>query len=136
KPTDLVVERDGSLIVVDWADVQRPRRGRGRVYRIRYTGTGSKASASTPVPPEKGNMEGWIGWLDSQSYYERIQAQAEIERHGREGIVALTNVLSKDKLGVKARLHAVWILARHGGEDALEKLFALAKTDRDRRVQV
>src|SRR5207245_1271834 len=63
------------------------------------------------------------------------QAQTEIERHGREGIAALTNVLAKDKLGVKARLHAVWILARQGGEDALEKLFVLAKTDRDSRVQ-
>src|SRR5262249_33845370 len=36
KPTDLIVQRDGSLIVVDWADGQRPRRGRGRVYHIAY----------------------------------------------------------------------------------------------------
>jgi putative membrane-bound dehydrogenase-like protein len=34
KPTDLVVDRDGSLLVADWADGQRPKRGRGRVYRI------------------------------------------------------------------------------------------------------
>jgi putative membrane-bound dehydrogenase-like protein len=135
KPTDLVVERDGSLIVVDWADGQRPRRGRGRVYRIGYVGTGAKASAPMPVTPEKGNIEGGIARLDSPSYYERIQAQAEIERLGREGIVAITNVLAKNKLGVNGRLHAVWILARHGGEDALEKLFALAKTDHDSRVR-
>src|SRR5262249_12964323 len=34
KPTDLVVQRDGSLIVSDWADGQQPKRGRGRLYRI------------------------------------------------------------------------------------------------------
>src|SRR5439155_10695962 len=34
KPTDLAVERDGSLIVADWADGQQPKRGRGRIYRI------------------------------------------------------------------------------------------------------
>src|SRR5262249_11643818 len=39
------------------------------------------------------------------------------------------------KLGRNGRLHAMWILARHGGEDALERLFVLAKTDRDSRVQ-
>ena len=30
EPTDLVVQRDGSLIVADWADGQRPRRGRAQ----------------------------------------------------------------------------------------------------------
>jgi glucose/arabinose dehydrogenase len=34
KPTDLVVERDGSLMIADWADGQRPKRGRGRIYRV------------------------------------------------------------------------------------------------------
>src|SRR5262249_37491415 len=34
KPTDLIVDHDGALIVVDWADGQRPKRGRGRIYRI------------------------------------------------------------------------------------------------------
>ena len=42
KPTDLVVDRDGSLFVSDWCDGQRPQRGRGRIYRIRHTGTHAK----------------------------------------------------------------------------------------------
>src|SRR5262245_3505170 len=37
KPTDLVVQRDGALFVSDWADGQRPKRGRGRIYRITPT---------------------------------------------------------------------------------------------------
>jgi putative membrane-bound dehydrogenase-like protein len=38
KPTDIIVDRDGSLLVSDWCDDQRPKRGRGRVYRISWTG--------------------------------------------------------------------------------------------------
>ena len=56
KPTDLVVQRDGSLIVADWADGQQPKRGRGRIYRITasgplgsrrrvWRGTGSRAKS-------------------------------------------------------------------------------------------
>ena len=51
KPTDLVVERDGSLIVVDWADGQRPQRGRGRIYRIAYVGD-ERAPAEQPTRPD------------------------------------------------------------------------------------
>jgi len=38
KPTDLVVQRDGTLMVSDYADGQRPKRGRGRIYHIAYVG--------------------------------------------------------------------------------------------------
>ena len=51
KPTDLVVQRDGSLIVADWADGQRPKRGRGRIYRI-------TASGPSRAPHEGGDAAG------------------------------------------------------------------------------
>ncbi len=38
KPTDVVVQRDGTLMVSDYADGQRPKRGRGRIYHIAYAG--------------------------------------------------------------------------------------------------
>src|SRR5262249_55833854 len=38
KPTDIVVDRDGAMFVSDWADGQRPKRGRGRIYRITHEG--------------------------------------------------------------------------------------------------
>ena len=51
KPTDLVVERDGSLFIADWADGQRPRRGRGRIYHIRYAGKkGEEPPAAEGAP--------------------------------------------------------------------------------------
>src|SRR2546422_5209005 len=42
RPTDVIVDRDGSLLVSDWADGQRPKRGRGRIYRIQYEGEKAK----------------------------------------------------------------------------------------------
>src|SRR5262245_8254539 len=40
KPTDLVVQQDGTVMVSDYADGQRPKRGRGRIYNIAYVGEG------------------------------------------------------------------------------------------------
>lgn len=115
KPTDLVVDRDGSLFVSDWADGQRPRRGRGRIYQIR------PVAEKKPVVGEAR--------LDSESYFERCQAQEAFERRGKEGLAAL----DWKTLGVRGRLHAVWITAK--GEGAVEKLFAVAKSDADPRVE-
>src|SRR5262249_52748329 len=80
KPTDLVVARDGSLFVADWADGQRPRRGRGRIYQVRYVG-------KPGVPPAPGEArppgaDEALPLLDSESSFERCRAQAVLERRG------------------------------------------------------
>ncbi len=50
KPTDLVVQRDGTLMVSDWADGQRPKRGRGRIYHIAHVGgAGKEAQKLAPT---------------------------------------------------------------------------------------
>src|SRR5262249_32729257 len=72
KPTDCVVQRDGTLMISDWADGQRPKRGRGRIYHIAYVGDGKVKEA--PNPKEDG-LEDWIAQLDSGSYFERWHAQ-------------------------------------------------------------
>ncbi|HZO84363.1 MAG TPA: HEAT repeat domain-containing protein, partial [Verrucomicrobiae bacterium] len=51
RPTDIIVDRDGSLLVSDWADGQRPKRGRGRIYRIQYEG--EKTRSSNSPDPER-----------------------------------------------------------------------------------
>src|SRR5262249_14476469 len=66
RPTDVIVDYDGSLLVSDWADGQRPKRGRGRIYRIQFEG-------------DKGDP---TAGLDSASYHARMEAQTEIERRG------------------------------------------------------
>src|SRR5207245_8502829 len=77
KPTDLVVQRDGTLMVSDWADGQRPKRGRGRIYHIAYVGAG--VPKDTPKPKSgKNGPEKWLAQLDSESSYERCDAQAAI----------------------------------------------------------
>ena len=106
RPTDVIVDRDGSLLVTDWADGQRPKRGRGRIYRIQYDGERTE--------PRRG--------LDSESYLARIEAQTEIERRGREGLANL----KLDGMGTLGRLHAVWLFARAGDSNAL---FEIAERD-------
>src|SRR5262245_57644804 len=115
RPTDVIVARDGSLLVSDWADGQRPKRGRGRIYRIQYEGE--------KIKPARG--------LESESYLARIEAQTEIERRGREGLTALKRQFKQ--LNVAARLHAVWVIAHACDSKAL---FEIAERDPDTRVRV
>jgi putative membrane-bound dehydrogenase-like protein len=73
KPTDLVVARDGALLVADWGDGQRPKRGRGRIYRI----------TAAPVPDRPpGNFQptnpGLSGQLDAVWTRARDQGPASI----------------------------------------------------------
>jgi putative membrane-bound dehydrogenase-like protein len=133
KPTDLVVGRDGALFVSDWADGQRPKRGRGRIYRIMPSGQ------PTPQRREGGpgtrSVADLFRRLDSDSYYERIEAQSAISANG----AATLNDLSRDvlgRLGVRGRMHAVWLLGLLGGEDATPAILELARSDPDPRVQV
>jgi putative membrane-bound dehydrogenase-like protein len=132
KPTDLVVDRDGSLLISDWADGQRPMRGRGRVYRI--THKDAKPAPSRPAP-RPADAAGWIARLDSESQYERVQAQEALERLGAEGVKAVLAAVGDGKLGVRGRLHTVWVVARVGGPDAAGRLEELARRDKDPRVQ-
>ncbi|MCI0684520.1 MAG: HEAT repeat domain-containing protein [Gemmataceae bacterium] len=124
KPTDVVVQRDGALMVSDWCDGQRPKRGRGRIYRIAAT-----SPAKSPAP-----KSGIVG-LDSESYWERVDRQIELERRGREVAVEVNNALAKQALGVRGRLHAIWILARVEGAHAIPKLLKVARNDADARVR-
>ena len=133
KPTDLVVGRDGSLFVSDWADGQRPRRGRGRIYQIRYVGDKETKRAGNDKLADGAAAE--VAGLDSASHFTRCDAQQALERRGKEGLTAIDAALAGKQFGVRGRLHAVWILAKSEGPAAVDKLLNLAKTDADPRVQ-
>jgi putative membrane-bound dehydrogenase-like protein len=136
KPTDLVVQRDGTLMISDWADGQRPKRGRGRIYHVAYVGDDAaknKPKAAAPLPG--ASVEKLIAQLNSESSWERCDAQAAIERLGRDGLKAVTDALDKKSLGVRGRLHAVWMLTRLKGPPAIDDLMRLARTDADSSVR-
>ena len=107
-----MVDRDGSLLISDWADGQRPKRGRARIYRISY------ADAKPLLKP----AEKLLARLDSDSAHVRIAAQLEIARSGAP--------VDLEKLGTQGRIHAVWIFA-----DKSEKLFKIAEDDPEERVR-
>src|SRR5262249_2894311 len=134
KPTDLVVDYDGSLYVSDWADGQRPRRGRGRIYRIRYDGKDA-AKTLPAMDYEKAALDKLVEQLDSDSEFARQRAQAAIEKRGKSGLAALEEALDNKRLGSVGRSRAAQVIANLGGAAATERLFALAKTDPTPRVQ-
>jgi putative membrane-bound dehydrogenase-like protein len=133
KPTDLVVDRDGSLFVSDWADGQRPRRGRGRIYQIRYAAQTDKKT--TPQPGETVSLDQLIVRLDAPGHFARWQAQEAVERRGQEGLASVMQATKQNRLGTPGRLHAVWIAAKVEGPAANEKLLSIARTDPDLRVR-
>jgi hypothetical protein len=132
KPTDLVVDRDGSLLVSDWADDQRPKRGRGRIYRIEYLGG---APEEPLVEPKEKTLTDWIAELSSPSYRVRLEAQRAIQRHGEDGWKTLWKAIRKGKVEVAGRLHAVWVLVHVRQAAAIDDLFRLVQTDGDPRVR-
>ena len=132
KPTDLVVDYDGSMLVSDWGDGQRPKRGRGRIYRIRYHGADAKVTYKRVVA--KSSDKELIDTLNSPSYYRRVEAQQILTRRGRPVLPELRSALSK-RLRPLGRLHAVWILAHIQQNRAIASLLRMAKSDSDARVR-
>jgi putative membrane-bound dehydrogenase-like protein len=133
KPTDLVAQSDGSLIVTDWADGQQPKRGRGRIYRITAEGNAGKARASAVGD---NDFDGWLETLDSESYAARVDAQTHIERMGAAIVPRVRSALQSRNLPLRGRMHAVWMLAHLAGDSAIGTLLTLARSDPDVRVQV
>jgi putative heme-binding domain-containing protein len=130
KPTDLIVQRDGTLMVSDWADGQRPKRGRGRIYHIAYDGFSRAQDSFQPkTDPKDARPERWLAQLDSESHYERWDAQVAIERLGRDGRRLLIEALGKKHIGVRGRLHAVWALAHLAGPTVIDDLMHIARSD-------
>lgn len=128
KPTDIIVDHDGSLLMSDWADGQRPKRGRGRIYRISAvppaTLTAGAATVRAQSPLER---------LDSPSYLARLEAQAELMRLQP---AELDLLVAQSTVGPRAQQHLVWILARQRGRESKERLFEYAQTGDDARLKV
>lgn len=128
KPTDVIVDRDGTLLISDWCDGQRPKRGRGRIYRVTYLGKDA-VSTATPLAAADVRVSDLIRHLDSASYSVRVEAQTALERLGRSGLDAVRQALSNKSFDVPGRLHAVWLLSNIGGQDSIEELLTMAESD-------
>ena len=131
KPTDIVVDYDGSMLISDWGDGQRPRRGRGRIYRIRPINTG-KALRRTSKPSK---IDQQIARLNSASYYARVAAQQMLKERGTSVLPKLKAAAEARKLSAIGRMHAIWLLAELGGSKAVDELIEIAQNDADPRVR-
>jgi putative membrane-bound dehydrogenase-like protein len=131
KPTDVIVDRDGSLLVADWGDGQRPKRGRGRVYRIQH----GDPKRVGPEQVVERSLDAWIDQLGAGGQNARLEAQAAIEGQGEVGLKAVADALGAGGLPGSGRLHAVWILARGDARVAVDGLLSIAETDTEPRVR-
>ncbi|MFN0018770.1 MAG: HEAT repeat domain-containing protein [Pirellulaceae bacterium] len=132
KPTDVVVQRDGTLMVSDYADGQRPKRGRGRIYHIEWD---VEPKPMTSVTKET-SLEELLEFLDSRSYYLRCEAQRAIEKKGEAGAKAVSAALAEKKLQPLGSLHAIWILAHVQRDNAIEQLLKIAEEEKgDERIR-
>jgi putative membrane-bound dehydrogenase-like protein len=127
QPTDVIVQRDGTLMVSDYADGQRPKRGRGRIYHIAHLGDAEQWASDGPSDP--------FAMLDSESYFERCEAQATIETAGEKGLVELIDALAEGRIDPRGRLHAIWILVHGRGAQAIEPLLAIVSSDPEPSVR-
>ncbi|MEO2017535.1 MAG: PVC-type heme-binding CxxCH protein [Fuerstiella sp.] len=134
KPTDLVVDYDGSLLVSDWCDGQRPKRGRGRIYRISY-GEDVDRGPSTMLAHSNTGTAIHIKQLDADSYHQRTAAQLELQKRGAAAVADVLTALEAGELGFLGRLHAIWIIATSAQKDVPHILFDLAAADPDPRIQ-
>lgn len=131
KPTDVVVQRDGSIMISDYADGQRPTRGRGRIYHVRWDVVHQPPQPLAADTP----LEELLGKLNSPSHSQRWEAQLAVERQGKRGAEVIKEAVSGGKLDPFGRLHAVWILAHSDGMQAIEPLLKLTEEDPDERVR-
>ena len=135
KPTDVIVDRDGSLVVSDWADGQRPKRGRGRIYRIRHNAATPTPATGLGAPRRTPRLAQSIVNLDSSSQHVRLAAHLALQRSGRAAISVLRQRLQDGELGELARCHAAWLLAQVLGDESIDELLDLAGSDVSSRVR-
>ncbi|MDA1055610.1 MAG: HEAT repeat domain-containing protein [Planctomycetota bacterium] len=129
KPTDLIVDRDGSLLISDWCDGQRPKRGRGRIYRISASVDNESRLTNDEPRVDELDLPALIARLDSESYHGRVAAQLALQRRDAEAVGAVLTATKSNKLNTLGRLHAVWIVALSGVDSAVDELFEIAESD-------
>src|SRR5205085_7259114 len=124
-------------MVSDWADGQRPKRGRGRIYHIAYTGTPPKSKVRFNLPGTRGGS----------SHYGLCDAQEALVHKGKSGwddlVWAVRNggqngpndVVWVRNLDVHWRQHAIWALAQIDGSAAVEELMRVAQRDKEPSVR-
>ena len=126
KPTDLVVDRDGALFISDWADGQRPKRGRGRIYRITY----EPKIKNAPMNSARG--------LGSDSYFERVTDQRRMESGAKVAPYLPINPRTPEVFEriYRQDRHLVWVRTHKAQSEDIETIFGLASSHEDALVRI
>ena len=107
------------MLVSDWGDGQRPKRGRARIYRIQYAGTGASgrdpaehsSAIHEPADLAKQESAALVELLDAANHNSRVAAHTALLARGASGRQAVMEMLDANRLGIVGQRHAIWILA-------------------------
>jgi putative heme-binding domain-containing protein len=158
RPVDLQLGPDGAIYVADFynriighyevpLDHPGRDRGRGRIWRIVYTG-GANSTSPTSKSGRLGTQsserfllalptspEGLVSELANPNLTRRMLAMNELaDRIGKPAITPLRRLLGSKNSGAVQKAHALWVLHRLAALD--EKTLVAAARDSDRLVRV
>jgi putative membrane-bound dehydrogenase-like protein len=115
RPVGIVQGPDGNVYVSDWVDKSYPVHGKGAIWRIRpkekVKDDGLRASAVVKLDREQLKSA-----LRNDPRVEIRAAAAKALARGKD-FKPLGEILEKDR-NVRARMEALWALARHGGQSS------------------
>jgi putative membrane-bound dehydrogenase-like protein len=95
----------------------------GRIYKVTYVRDDVKPK---PRGTDKDAIEDLIKALDHPAHSERLRAQRELARRGREAGDALLKRLDDDKVGPVGRRHALWVLREAAPKEWAARAMRLA----------
>lgn len=119
RPTQIMLDRDGSILMADWYGRDDENDLTGRIWRVKYTG---KDAANQKAPEDIGPHDSKKAFLalGSSSHVERENAITTLVR--TKPIKSLAEIAAQDKNPLAAA-NALWVLARIGDESALGSLY-------------
>jgi putative membrane-bound dehydrogenase-like protein len=131
RPVGIAIAPDGSLVLSDWVDKSYPVHGKGRVWRVRWKdappATGTVPVADSPLPELRELLRHPMRDV-------RLAAGEALAKRGGAGLNALEEVFQQDG-DVRARLHALWALARRPAKDRPDLLTALRDKSAEARAE-
>jgi putative membrane-bound dehydrogenase-like protein len=120
RPTQLLMDRDGTLLMADWYGRDDENDLTGRIWRVKYAGKDAPASreleAIGPIDTKKALLA-----LGSSSHLERDQAVRTLVN--TRAINELAEIAAQNKNPIAAA-NALWALSRIGTGPALEGIWA------------
>jgi putative membrane-bound dehydrogenase-like protein len=126
RPSHILVDHDGSLLVCDWYGRDDESDLTGRIWRVRYTGEGRPRVEHQLDSARWKEDEYVLSALGSPDHRVREKAMHLLVENGNRGVAKLAEEATKAKNALGAA-NALWALVRIGTPEARTALSSGAK---------